>query len=59
MLHISNMAKRVAVSLNKEQLRILRSMKFFGKKDAEIVKAILLAYISEKGYLEKVNKKRK
>ncbi|MBW2993366.1 CopG family transcriptional regulator [Candidatus Woesearchaeota archaeon] len=49
------MAKRVAVSLDEEQIRLLHSIKGFGKKEAEIVKNILLAYLSEKGYTAKFN----
>jgi hypothetical protein len=52
------MAKRVSISLDKEQIQLLHSVKGFGKKEAEKVKNILLAYLSEKGYLEEFNKKR-
>ena len=61
-LHICNkfvtMTRRVSISLDKEQLKLLHSVKGFGKKEAEKVKNILLAYLSEKGYLEKFNKKK-
>lgn len=50
------MAKRIAISLDNEQLAILNSLKGLGKKDAEKVKNILMAYLSEKGYLDKYNK---
>jgi hypothetical protein len=50
------MAKRVSISLDKEQFRILNSVHGFGTKDAEKVKNILLAYLSEKGYLRQFNK---
>lgn len=50
------MAKRVAISLDEEQVKVLNSIKGFGKKDAEKVKNILMAYLSEKGYLEEFNK---
>ena len=50
------MAQRVAISLDEEQMRLLRAMKGFGTKDAEIAKNIMLAYLSEKGYLEKLNR---
>ena len=49
------MSKRVAISLDKEQIKLLHSIRGFGKKEAEIVKNILLAYLSEKGYTEKFN----
>ena len=48
------MAKRVNISLDEEQLKLLHSIKGFGKKDAEIAKNIMLAYLSEKGYLKKL-----
>lgn len=50
------MAKRIAISLDEEQLSILNSLRGLGKKDAEKVKNILMAYLSEKGYLDKYNK---
>jgi len=53
------MAKRVSISLDKEQVKLLESVKGFGAKDAEKVKNVLMAYLSEKGYLEEFNKKRR
>jgi hypothetical protein len=50
------MAKRVSISLDKEQVKLLTSIKGFGTKDAEKVKNLLLAYLSEKGYLKEFNK---
>jgi hypothetical protein len=52
------MAKRVSISLDDEQKNLLKQIKGMGDKDAEKVKNILLAYLSEKGYLERFNKKR-
>ena len=61
MLHICNisvqMSRRISISLDEEQVRLLKFIKGFGKKDAEKVRNILLAYLSEKGYLEELNKK--
>lgn len=51
------MTKRVSISLDKEQVNLLKSVKGFGSKEAEKVKNILLAYLSEKGYLKEFNKK--
>ncbi len=51
------MAKRVSISLDKEQVRLLRSIKGLGKKDAEIVRNIFLIYLHEYGYLKKKNEK--
>jgi hypothetical protein len=53
------MVKRISISLDKEQLRLLHSVKGLGNKDAEIVKNIMLSYLSEKGYLMAFNQKRK
>ena len=50
------MVKRIAVSLDTEQLNLLRSVKAFGTRDAEKAKNIILAYLSEKGYLEEFNR---
>ncbi len=50
------MARRVGVSLDNDQIKVIRTLKGFGKKDAEIVKNILLAYLSESGYISKFNK---
>lgn len=51
------MTKRVSISLDEEQIELLRFVKGFGSKDAEKVKNILIAYLSEKGYLDEFNKK--
>ena len=53
------MAKRVSISLDEEQVKLLEFVKGFGSKDDEKVKNILTAYLSEKGYLRDCNKKRK
>jgi len=50
------MAARIGISLDDEQLRLLRSIKGFGKKDAEIAKSLIMAYLSEKGYIKDFNK---
>ncbi|MBR9700234.1 hypothetical protein GOV09_07300 [Candidatus Woesearchaeota archaeon] len=50
------MTKRVSISLDPEQIKLLHSVKGFGNKEAEIVKNILISYLSEKGYLEDLNK---
>ena len=55
MLHICTM--RIGVSLDREQIKLLRTIKGFGKKDAEVLKNIFFAYLTEKGYLDKLNKK--
>jgi hypothetical protein len=50
------MAKRVSISIDKEQEHLLKKLKGYGTKDAEKVKNILLAYLSEKGFMEEFNK---
>lgn len=49
-------AKRVSISLNEEQMEVLNSIKGLGTKEAEKVKNIFMAYLSEKGYLAEFNK---
>jgi len=51
------MTKRVSISLDKDQVSLIHSVKGFGSKEAEIVKNILISYLSEKGYLKEHNKK--
>ena len=46
------MVKRIMVTLDDEQYAILQSLKGFGKKDAERIRNILIAYLSEKSYLK-------
>ena len=50
------MVKRVSITLDEEQSRLIKNLKFLGKKDAEIVKNIVIAYLSEKGYIKEFNK---
>ena len=38
------MAKRISISVDKDQEKLLHNLKGFGTKDAEKVKNILLAY---------------
>ena len=45
------MSKRVQVNIDDELLEIIRKMKGFGKKDAERLKNIIIAYLAEKGKL--------
>ena len=51
-------AKRVSISLDEEQIKLLEFVKGFGTKEAEKVKNILMSYLSEKGYLSEFNKKK-
>ena len=43
--------KRIQVNMDEEMLEIVRSMKGFGKKDAERLKNVIIAYLAEKGKL--------
>ena len=43
------MTKRIQVNLDEDLLKVIRNMKGFGKKDAERLKNIVIAYLSEKG----------
>lgn len=51
--------KRVPISLDQEQLELLNSVKGLGTKNPEIIKNILLSYLSEKGYIEKFNERKR
>lgn len=51
------MVKRVSISLDEEQTALLHKIRGFGTKEAEKVKNLLLAYLSEKGYMDEFNKK--
>jgi len=52
------LVKRVSISLDSEQTRLLSRVKGYGTKDAEKVKSILMAYLSEKGYLQEFNRRK-
>ena len=45
------MTKRIQINIDEELLEIVRKMKGFGQKDAERLKNIIIAYLSEKGKL--------
>ena len=49
------MVKRIMVTLDDEQYEILHSLKGMGTKDAEIVRNIVVAYLSEKSYIKKAS----
>ena len=51
------MTKRVSISLDDEQVGLLSSVRGFGTKEAEKVKNLLLAYLSEKGYMNEYNRR--
>ncbi|MCJ7423928.1 hypothetical protein MUP01_06625 [Candidatus Bathyarchaeota archaeon] len=47
--------KRVLVTLDEDQLKSIQSLKGFGTKDAEIVRSIVLAYLSEHNYIKQAS----
>jgi hypothetical protein len=49
------MVKRIMVTLDDDQYKILQDLKGFGKKDAEIIRNVFVAYLSEKSYLKKAS----
>jgi hypothetical protein len=49
------MVKRIMLTLDDEQYKIIQSIKGFGTKDAEIAKNIIIAYLSEKSYIKKAS----
>lgn len=51
------MVKRIMVTLDDDQYEILRNLKGFGRKDAEIIRNIMLAYLSEKSYIKGAQKR--
>jgi hypothetical protein len=46
------MVKRIMITLDDEQYEIIKGLKGFGTKDAEKIRNILIAYLSEKSYLK-------
>lgn len=53
------MVKRIMVTLDNDQYEILKSLKGFGSKDAEKIRAIIVSYLSEKSYLKTASQKEK
>ena len=49
------MVKRIMVTLDDEQYEILKRLKGFGQKDAEKIRNIVIAYLSEKSYLKEAS----
>ena len=46
------MVKRIMITLDDDQYEILTALKGFGMKDAERIRNIVVAYLSEKSYLK-------
>lgn len=47
--------QRVVVTFDKDQIEIIRSLKGFGTEDAEIVRSIVMAYLSEHNYIKQAS----
>ena len=47
--------KRDLVTFNEDQVKIIQSLKGFGAKDAEIVRSIVMAYLSEHNYIKQAS----
>ncbi|MEM2129406.1 MAG: CopG family transcriptional regulator [Candidatus Bathyarchaeia archaeon] len=50
------MVKRIMVTLDDEQYEIIKKIKGFGTKDAEKIRNIIIAFLSEKSYLKSFQK---
>jgi len=46
------MVKRIMVTLDDDKYEILQKLKGYGTKDAEKIRNILIAFLSEKSYLK-------
>lgn len=53
------MVKRVMVTLSDDLYELLRQLKLFGKTDAEKLRNICIAYLSEKSYLKRASEPQK
>lgn len=47
--------QQVLVTFDEDQIEIIRSLKGFGTKDAEIVRSIVMAYLSEHNYIKQAS----
>ncbi|HJX02827.1 MAG TPA: hypothetical protein VJ439_03080 [Candidatus Bathyarchaeia archaeon] len=47
--------KLVNVTFDEDQMKIIRSLKGFGTEDAEIVRSIVIAYLSEHNYIKQAS----
>jgi hypothetical protein len=46
---------RIQVTFDKDQMEIIRSLKGFGIEDADIVRSIVMAYLSEHDYIKQAS----
>jgi len=47
--------QQVRVTFDEDQIEIIRSLKGFGTEDAEIVRSIVMAYLSEHNYIKQAS----
>ena len=47
--------QQILVTFDKDQMEIIRSLKGFGTEDADIVRSIVTAYLSEHNYLKQAS----
>jgi hypothetical protein len=47
--------QRILVTFDRDQIEIIRSLKGFGTEDAEIVRSIVIAYLSEHNYIKQAS----
>lgn len=46
---------RILVTFDKDQIEIIRSLKGFGTEDAEIIRSVVMAYLSEHNYIKQAS----
>ena len=47
--------QRILVTFDKDQIEIIRSLKGLGTEDAEIVRSVVMAYLSEHNYIKQAS----
>ncbi len=47
--------QRIPVTFDRDQIEIIRSLKGLGTEDAEIVRSIVIAYLSEHNYIKQAS----
>jgi hypothetical protein len=46
---------RILVTFDKDQMEIIRSLKGLGTEDGEIVRSVVMAYLSEHNYIKQAS----
>jgi hypothetical protein len=47
--------QQILVTFDRDQIEIIRSLKGFGTEDTEIVRSIVMAYLSEHNYIKQAS----